>query len=370
MRIGYDASPIRGYRSGVGHYAASLLDELGILFPDRQFLYLSHLAQTGLARTNLLPTQTRSFPIKEIWMQLWLPRLLEQFRPDICHFTNTIAPLRIRVPYVSTVHDLSLIRHPEWHPRSRRIWMRSILRPSIVRASGIICDSESTMKDLLGWAKVDARSTWVVPLAARKPFLTVRSHGEKDEIRRRYRLQRPFLLYVGNIEPRKNLAGLLDAFGSLDQPGVDLVLAGRRAWRSEPVVRKARELAATGTVHMLDYVPEDDLPGLYQSALAFVYPSFMEGFGLPVLEAMASGLAVIVSDVEPLRSLVSDAGWLVRPGAGHDLQAAISEAIRDNDKRVILAARGRERAAVYSWERTAKETMRCYETVLSRLGRA
>jgi len=184
------------------------------------------------------------------------------------------------------------------------------------------------MKDLLGWAKVDASSTWVVPLAARKPFFTVRSHGEKDEIRRRYRLQRPFLLYVGNIEPRKNLAGLLDAFGSLDQPGVDLVLAGRRAWRSEPVVRKARELAATGTVHMLDYVPEDDLPALYQSALALVYPSFMEGFGLPVLEAMASGLAVIVSDVEPLRSLVSDAGWLVRPGADHDLQAAISEAIR------------------------------------------
>jgi len=124
---------------------------------------------------------------------------------------------------------------------------------------------------------------------------------------------------------------------------------------------------AAGRVHMLDYVPEDDLPALYQSALAFVYPSFMEGFGLPVLEAMASGLPVIVSDVEPLKSLVSDAGWLVRPGSAQDWQAALSEATRDGAKRMILAARGKDRATLYSWEQSAMETMRCYERVLSRL---
>ncbi len=366
MQVGYEASSIRRYRSGVGHYAASLLDALSLSFPDRQFLLLSHLAQTGLARGNLLPTQQRSFPIKEIWMQVWLPRLLERLRPDICHFTNSVAPLTIQVPYVLTVHDLSLIRHPEWHPWSRRIWMKKIMRPSVERAAGIICDSEATMKDLLAWVNVDATRAWVVPLAARKAYFMMRPQGDRDEIRRRYRLKRPFLLYVGNIEPRKNLAGLLDAFGSLDLPGIDLVLAGRRAWRSRPVVRRAHELITTGRVHVLDYVPEDDLPALYQSALAFVYPSFMEGFGLPVLEAMASGLPVIVSDVEPLKSLVSDAGWIVRPGISQELRAALSEAIGDSDRRMVLAARGRERAAIFSWERTAGETMRCYESVLSK----
>lgn len=303
-------------------------------------------------------------------MQLWLPRLLERLHPDVCHFTNSIAPLKIEVPYLLTVHDLSLIRHPGWHPWSRRIWMRNILRPSIMRASGIICDSEATMKDLLAWVKVDASSTWVVPLAVGEAYFTIRSHRDKDEIRQRYRLKRPFFLYVGNIEPRKNLAGLLDAFASLSPPGIDLVLAGRRAWKSRPVLRKARELVAAGRVRMLDYVPEDDLPALYQSALAFVYPSLMEGFGLPVLEAMAAGLPVIVSDVEPLKSLAPDAGWFVRPGDTRDLQAALSEAIRDSDKRAVLSARGKEKANVYSWERTAKETMRCYEAVLLKSRRA
>jgi glycosyltransferase involved in cell wall biosynthesis len=366
MRIGYDASSIRRCRSGVGHYAASLLDALRSIFPDRQFLLLSHLAQTGFAGVNLLPTQSRSFPIKEIWMQLWLPRILERLRPDICHFTNSVAPLRIRVPYVVTVHDLSLIMHPEWHPWSRRIWMRRILRPSIMRASGILCDSEATMRDLFAWANVDASRSWVVPLAARESYFEARSQSDKDEIRKKYRLPRPFLLYVGNIEPRKNLPGLLEAFGKLNPPGIDLALAGRRAWQSKPVLRKASKLVAEGRVHMLDYVPEDDLPALYQSALAFVYPSLMEGFGLPVLEAMASGLPVIASDVEPLKSLVSDAGWLARPGIAQDWHAALTEAIRDSGKRVILAARGRERATLYSWEQAAKETMRCYEQVLSR----
>ncbi len=366
MQIGYEASSIRRYRSGVGHYAASLLDALCLVFPDRQFLFFSHLAQTGPVRSNLRTTQARSFPIKEVWMQLWLPRLLERLRPDICHFTNSVAPLSIRVPYVVTVHDLSLITNPSWHPWSRRIWMKKILRPSITRASGIICDSEATMRDLLSWIKVDKGRTWVVPLAAREAYFKPQPQRDRDEIRRRYGLKRPFFLYVGNIEPRKNLAALLDAFSSLNPPGVDLVLAGRRAWKSRPFLRKARELTSAGRVRMLDYVPEDDLPALYQSALAFVYPSLKEGFGLPVVEALATGLPAIVSDVEPLRSLVSDAGWSFRPGDVHDLRAALSEALRDGDKRAVLSCRGKEKATAYSWERTAKETMKCYEAALSK----
>jgi glycosyltransferase involved in cell wall biosynthesis len=366
MRIGYDASAIRRYRSGVGHYAASLLDALRSLYPERQFLLFSHLAQTGFAGANLLHTQRHSFPIKEIWMQLWLPRILAHFHPDICHFTNSVAPLKIQMPYVVSVHDLSLIKHPEWHPWSRRIWMRNILRPSIMRASGILCDSEATMRDLFGWLNVDPARSWVVPLAARASFFAPQSQRDRDAVRKKYRLRRPFLLYVGNIEPRKNLSELLEAFGSLNPPGIDLVFAGRRAWQSKPVLRKARKLVAQGRVHLLDYVPEEDLPALYQSALAFVYPSFMEGFGLPVLEAMASGLAVVVSDVEPLKSLVTDAGLLVRTGIVGEWQAALAEVIGDMEKRVMLAARGRERATLYSWEQAAKRTMQCYEQILAR----
>ncbi len=368
MQIGYDASSIRGRLSGVGHYTASLLEALITQFPDQRFQILSHMGDCGLTGSNLIPTQARSFPVKEIWMQLWLPRILARHSPDICHFTNSIAPLRMSKPYLVTVHDLSLVRHPEWHPPSRRAWMRRILRFSIARASGILCDSGTTRTDLLDWLSFDASRVWVVPLAARQAFFTVRPESEREAIRARYGLSRPFILYVGNIEPRKNLARLVEAFGRLNSPGIDLVLAGRRAWLWEDLLRVANRPENRRRVHVLDYVREDDLPALYQSALVFAYPSLMEGFGLPVLEAMASGIPVMASRVEPLASLVRDAGWLVRPTDVSEWQTALAEATGDEEKRTMFAARGKEIASQYSWGKTARETMRCYEEALSSPG--
>ncbi len=361
MLIGYDASSIRGRLSGVGYYAASLLEALSAQYPQRRFLVLSHLTHPGRHASNVIPAQTRSFPIKEIWMQFCLPGIIARYRPEICHFTNTVAPVGLRTPYVVTVHDLSLIRHPEWHPRSRRIWMRRILRLSIRRASGILCDSEATRKDLADWLHPAELNARVVPLAARRSFFATCSEKEKEAVRKRYGLDRPFLLFVGNIEPRKNLPRLLAAYRRLRPPEVDLVLAGKRAWLWKETLRQVQSSEFHGRVHLVDYVKEADLPALYQSAEAFVYPSLMEGFGLPVLEAMASGLPVLVSRVEPLVSLVGDAGLLVRPDSVGEWADALTEVIRDKEKGKALAARGKERAGLYSWEAAARETMRCYE---------
>jgi glycosyltransferase involved in cell wall biosynthesis len=365
MRIGYDASSVRQPLSGVGNYASSLLDALLSGFPDSRFLLLSHQAGYSKAEANLMLTQTRGFPVKEIWMQLLLPRILERFRPDVCHFTNGITPLRVGVPYVVTIHDLSLIRHPEWHPLSRRIWMRRLVRPSLEKASRLICDSETVRDDLLQWLGIDPSRVHVVPLAARRVFFGSCSETKRAEVLARYGLSRPFVLYVGNIEPRKNLSRLLAAFSRLNPAGVDIVLAGRLAWLWRDTVRDIRRLQGRGAMHLLGYVPEEDLPALYQSALAFAYPSLLEGFGLPVLEAMASGVPVLASRIGPLISLVEDAGWLVSPEDVGEWHAALVEAIGDGDKRLALAARARERARLYNWDRTAEETMKCYEEALS-----
>ena len=146
--MAYEASSIRQGQSGVGYYTESLLGSLLSGFPDTRFLLLSHRARHGTQDSRVTATQKLSFPIKEVWMQLWVPAILSRHSPDLCHFTNGIAPLYTRFPYVVTLHDLSLIRHPEWHPKSRRLWMRRILRPSVTRASGVICDSEKTRSDL------------------------------------------------------------------------------------------------------------------------------------------------------------------------------------------------------------------------------
>ncbi len=328
-------------------------------------LFLSHLAYSGRPLANLTPTQKHSFPVKEIWMQLWLPHLLARHSPDLCHFTNSIAPLLFRGAYVVTLHDLSLVKHPEWHPPSRRAWMARIIRPSIARASGIICDSEATRKDLLEWLRVSESKVRVVPLAARTSVARTCSEVEKQTVRRRYGLLRPYFLYVGNIEPRKNLCRLLKAFRLANPPGLDLVLAGRFAWLWRTVRDEADHPQHRGKLHFLDYVAEEDLAALYQSAVAFVYPSLMEGFGLPVLEAMASGVPVLASNVEPLASLVGEDGWLLPPEDVDGWRRAVSEAAGDREKRMYFAAAGRRRAAQYSWERVARETMSCYEDALA-----
>jgi len=365
MRIGYEASSIRSRLSGIGFYTASLLNALCSLFPNEAFAVLSHRRPPIKVASNLIITQKHSFPIKEIWLQLWVPKIVKQHCLDLCHFTNSIAPLYLSSPYVITVHDLSLVRHPEWHPRSRRIWMAQILRPSILRASGVLCDSDATRDDLISWLKLKESKVWVVPLAARNSFFVPRTESDRQAVMARYGIHKPFFLYVGNIEPRKNLSRLLQAFRILNSGETDLVIAGRRAWLWESIVSEAKHPEIINRVHLLDYVEEGDLPALYQAALAFVYPSLMEGFGLPVLEAMASGTPVVISNIEPLSSLAGDAGWLVPAEDVDHWRSTLSEVIVHDEKRALKAAAGRERAAQFSWARVARETMTCYEKALT-----
>lgn len=367
MRIGFDASPVRSRQSGVGHYAQSLLEALAGAYPSCEFAILSHRSDLPFQGKNLRRTQSYGFPIKEIWMQLWLPAILRRCRPELCHFTNGVAPLRMELPYVVTVHDLSLLVHPEWHPRTRRLWMKRILLPSVTRANWILCDSEATRRDLLGWIQLKDDKISVVALGVRSAFFRQCPDSEKNNLRIQYDLDRPFFLYLGNIEPRKNLKLLVDAFRALASADVDLVLAGRRAWLWRDLLRSVRSGASPGRVRMLEYVREVDLPALYQSAMAFVYPSLMEGFGLPVLEAMASSVPVITSRIEPLQSLLGDAGWLAAPDDPREWTGILKEALDSKDRRDACARRGRELAAEYTWEKTARETMRCYERALGSL---
>jgi glycosyltransferase involved in cell wall biosynthesis len=364
MRLGYDASPIRPQPSGVGRFTACLLDALRVCFPSNSYLVYSHRPGKHFHAPGVITTQRLGFPIKEIWMQLWLPHVVSRTRPDLCHFTNTIAPLRMRAPYVLTVHDLSLIRHPEWHPATRRAWMGRIMRPSILGARRVVCSSEATRRDLLSWLPLDPQRVSTVELAVPDRFRRACSRQEIDSIRTRYGITRPFLLYVGNIEPRKNLLTLIEAFRILNPRGIDLILAGKRAWLTGDFLREAARPDFKGRLRLLNYVPDEHLPALYQAARGFVYPSKMEGFGLPVLEAMACGAPVITSSIEPLASMVGNAGWLANPEKPAEWAEAMGDLIRNSDKGRVLSERARERAAPYTWPATASAMMRCYESAL------
>jgi glycosyltransferase involved in cell wall biosynthesis len=301
-------------------------------------------------------------------MQLLLPEILEQLRPDLVHFTNYLAPAACRVPYVLSIHDMSLQLFPECHTWKKRLLTSRLLPLVAERARLVLAPSESTRRDVVRLLGLDPAKVRVIPYAAGPAFRPVSPDPERME--RLYGVRPPYFLYVGTLEPRKNLERLLRAFARAlpALPRASLVLVGQRGWKFAATLREAARGDLHGRVVMPGYVPEEDLPTLMSGALAFVYPSLYEGFGLPVVEAMACGTPVMTSRSSSLSEIAEGAALLIDP---HD-EAAMADGLRalagDEALRSDLAERGRRRAALFSWDRTGRETVAAYREALAPAG--
>jgi alpha-1,3-rhamnosyl/mannosyltransferase len=267
--------------------------------------------------------------------------------------------------YVQTVFDLIAFKdfaHP--HPRARRI-ERLTARRTLRRAQAILTISHATARDLDELMPELRGKVRVTPLAADERFARPFSDDELAAVRERYALPERFVLATGTIEPRKNLARLVRAWELVPadlREAHALVLAGRRGWAYEPVF-EAIAAHPPGAIRHLDFVSDDDLARLYAAATVFCYPSLYEGFGLPVLEAMQAGLAVVASAVPSLREVGGDAVRYVDPYAPEDIAAALEDLLRADDRRAALASAGSRRARTFSWDRTARETMEVLRAV-------
>jgi glycosyltransferase involved in cell wall biosynthesis len=370
MIVGFDATTLRGRISGVGYYTARLMESLangagrGTL---DQLVILSNrevdLPAGSAAGAPVVVYPRGRFRVRSVWMQLLLPRILREVRPDLVHFTNYLAPLAAGVPYVVSIHDMSLSLLPECHTLKKRL-LTSSLVPFVARqARMILTPSESTRRDVVRLLGVDPGRTRVVPYAASATFRRVEDGVARLEAT--YGIRRPYFLYVGTLEPRKNLRRALRAFARVapSLPDHRFVLAGQRGWKYAEVLREAQRPELAGRVHFLGYLPEDDLPALYSHAEAFVYPSLYEGFGLPVVEAMACGTPVLTSRSSSLTEVASGAAFLVDPVDESALADALHALGSDSSLRCDLSSRGRSRAAAYSWERTGRETVAVYGEV-------
>ena len=295
MIVGFDATTLTGRMSGVGYYTARLMDSLangageGVV---RRLVVLSNRPVPIEETERVHVYERRRFAVRSVWMQFVLPGILRDVRPDVVHFTNYLAPLAGRVPYLVSFHDMSLSLLPECHTLKKRLLTSSLI-PSVARgARMILTPSESTRRDVVRLLRVDPGRVRVIPYAASPSFRRVDTGPE--ELQRLYGVRAPYFLYVGTLEPRKNLARALRAFASVagTLPECRFVIAGQRGWRYAEVLRAAEAPALRGRVEFLGYLPEERLPLLYAHALALVYPSLYEGFGLPVVEAMACGTPV------------------------------------------------------------------------------
>ena len=378
MRIGLDGLPLTAAKTGVGHYTYELARALASAEPSGEFeiVYPSTYAtvrpdapNSPLLPPNLKLNRVRVGPMGRHWWSAGLPRYIRRSHLELFHGTNYDVPLWRRCATVLTIHDLSQLLHPETHEKRSVSRARRRLPLMSRTADAIITPTESVRVDVCELLKVSPSKVFAIPEAARACFKPL-SSAETADARRRLGIGDEFLLTVGTLEPRKNLGLLISAFAELakDRPenAIQLVIAGGRGWLSSPLFEAIEKSPVRDRIVLTDYLHDDELQALYSSCRAFVYPSIHEGFGLPPLEAMACGAAVIASRIPTLEETTGAAALLFDPKSISELTANILELIDNENARRELAAAGQRRAAEFSWEKTAQLTWDVYEEALRR----
>jgi glycosyltransferase involved in cell wall biosynthesis len=290
-------------------------------------------------------------------------RLATRSRRFDLYWEPNYIPIDIRsARVVTTVHDLSFHVHPEWQPRDRAAYFAKHFFRRLGRSQVVTTDSEFTRRELLGLVKMDERKVRVVYPGCDSSVFRGRPAEEVARFRKTHGLDRDFVLCVGSIEPRKNLDRLLDAWSQLNatlRKDFALVLVGFSGWRNESTLRRIARMK--DDVTFLGYLDLDDLALCYNAATLFVYPSLYEGFGLPPLEALASGCPVLASDIPPLREVCSDSAMLVDPLDVDEISAGIEKLLTDEGVRTLLSRKGPLRAKAFTWESTAEGLLNIFD---------
>jgi glycosyltransferase involved in cell wall biosynthesis len=372
MRVGIDATAVPLQRTGAGNYIVNLIRALGQVDGSNEYVVFGKAAHEEELSSNgsNIKFVRREFPgrgARLTWEQVGLPRQVRAHRLDVLHSPHYTMPLRRAARSVVTFCDMTFVLHPDVHQMVKRVFFPAMMRLSARRADRLIAISESTRDDLVRIWGVDRAKISAIPLATDAEFRP-RSPEEIAEACGRYGI-RPgaYILYVGMLEPRKNVDRLVEAFGLVASQlsGVDLVIAGRRGWMYDQIFARVEGLGLQDRVRFTGYVLSEDLPALYGAARLFAYPSRYEGFGLPVLEAMSCGAPVVTTNVSSMPEVAGDAAILVAPDDVAGLAAALLRVSADDALRADLACRGLARAKAFSWERCARETIAVYEAALA-----
>ncbi len=379
MRVALDGQPLLVPLAGVGHYTRELVRALARVDASHHYCVMMPRPLRALTRRRVPQVQFAE-PNVEVRMAGWWAtmrarvdrRLGREPEPradlpgDIFHATNHIFPYRLRgVRTVLTIHDLTLLLFPEWHPADRLAVMGPALEPSARRAERIVAPSEATRHDILKLLSVEPERVLVIPEGVDTAFAPRTPEELAPHLAPLGLSPGAYLLFLGTLEPRKNLVRLVEAMELAGPEVGPLVLAGGRGWNNGPILEAIARLERAGRARVLGYVPDGLRPALLAGARAFVYPSLYEGFGLPPLEALACGTPVVTSNVAALPEVLGDAALFVDPEDVADLARGLGRIWRDEALRADLRARGLERARQFSWERTARLTLDVYRGLLA-----
>lgn len=373
MRIGINGLYLIPSRVGGSEtYLRSLLANMREVGPDHAYVLFTNREnhETFADEDNLVrvlcPIRATFRPARILWEQTCLPIQALRQKLDVLLSPGFTSPSVCPCPSVVTIYDLQHVRHPEHFYRSHLIFWNLMVGLSARRAAKVLTLSEHSRRDIIETYGIEASKVIVTPLAADAVFNPHYTREEVEGAKMRHGLSRPYLLCVSTSHPHKNIERLIDAFELLADEGQiphELVLVGVQGFAAERIARRVEASPRRSSIRNLGWVSESDLPLLYAGAEAMVYPSTFEGFGLPVLEAMACGIPVVVSRAASLPEVVGDAGLLFDPMDTAEMAAQIRRVIGDSDLRKELRTRGLDHCANFSWNETARRTLEQLESV-------
>jgi glycosyltransferase involved in cell wall biosynthesis len=367
LNIALDARLVYYQRGGIGQYILHLIEEFARLGPGDDLIVLRSRQEPGplASRFREVPLWT---PPHNRFEQIVLPIELARLGIDLLHSPDFIPPFRGHFRRLITIHDLTFLYYPQFLTGASRRYYNDQIEHAVHVADHISADSTNTKDDLVRRLNVPADKVTVVWLAQDAAYRPL-DVSACAPVLARHNLEPGYFLFIGTLEPRKNVTGLLTAYRALGdrRPSTpQLVLAGRRGWLYDEIFSRIAALKLDDRVRFVENAPNEDLVAFYNSARLLGLPSFYEGFGLTVLEAMACGTPVVCSERGSLPEVAGDAALLINPDDLDGLANAMERAMEDEPLRAQMRSRGLAQAAKFSWEKTARETAALYRAILHR----
>jgi glycosyltransferase involved in cell wall biosynthesis len=372
MRFSVDAHAIGQHLTGNETYIRNLLNCFAVLDREADFVtYISRRDAFDDVPGRFQKRRVATNPYVRLGYDL--PRCVDQDRPNLLHVQYT-APIRCAAPIVVSVHDVSFLEHPEYFTAFRALQLRLTVRRTVQSAASVLTPSQFSKRRILEAYHLDEQKVAVLPIGVSSAFHPVAREAARRALPASLNVPYPFILTVGDLQPRKNHLGLIRAFEELvrayPQLPHHLVVVGKESWYAPTVRATAKRSSVHDRIHFTGFVDDDQLHRLYGACDLMVYPSFYEGFGLPILEAMACGRAVACSNTSAMPEVADSAAILFDPNSQRDFVSSMRDLLLNPELRLRMERLGAQRAAMFSWERTAAKTLDLYYAVGGRTNNA